>query len=79
MAIYVLYESMNQLWEMCLKGSNILGSSQASFDLQQNDVLVSAASSHIIDRRRRDSFIHGPMVLIIVASQEHAAKVSELW
>lgn len=64
-----------ELWEACLKGSNILGSSQASFDLQQTAVVVSAAASHIIDRRKRDSFIHGPMVLIIAASQEHAAKV----
>ena len=70
---------MNQIWEMCLKGSNILGSSQASFDLEQTAVVVSAAASHIIDRRKRDSFIHGPMVLIIAASQEHAAKVSVLW
>lgn len=68
-------KSRTELWEACLKGSNILGSSQASFDLQQTAVLVSAAASHIIDRRRRDSFIHGPMVLIIAASQEHAAKV----
>lgn len=64
-----------ELWEACLKGSNILASSQVSFDLQQTAVLVSAAASHIIDRRRRDSFVHGPMVLIVVASQEQAVKV----
>ncbi|KAH9317645.1 hypothetical protein KI387_019414 [Taxus chinensis] len=68
-----------EFWNAYLKGSNILGISKASFDLEQTAWIVSAAASHVINKSMRDSVIRGPMVLYIVASQEHARKVRMLF
>lgn len=64
-----------EFWKACLKGSNILGASKASFDFEQTAWVVSAAASHVISKVAEGSVICGPMVLYIVVSQEHARKV----
>ncbi|GLJ55300.1 hypothetical protein SUGI_1186660 [Cryptomeria japonica] len=64
-----------EFWKACLKGSNILGVSKASFDFEQTAWVVSAAASHVINKVMKGSVICGPMVLYIVVSQEHARKV----
>eukprot|EP01018_Ginkgo_biloba_P015614 Gb_00735 [translate_table: standard] len=64
-----------EFWEACSKGSNVLGIFRASFGLEETAWIVSAAASHVAEKRMRDSLISNPVVLFVVASQEQAVKV----